>query len=119
MSESKTYLRNPDGSIRKVKQTMTETELIIDNLINRHIDIINSYESLPKTKTAPDKETLKYYNEYSKELREIELPIIKQKAIDLYSDLKGIYESGLLPEKYENEYFKFKNIIERWLFVKE
>ena len=95
--------------VNKGELTVTEIDLAV--YVNRYLTLRNQYLSLPETKSTPDAETLAFYNAVITSQNEVETAWIKEQATELYIDLQPIYEAGLLPAEYEDEYQQLENFI--------
>ncbi len=92
-----------------VDKTTTKTvTLTISNGVDKYLELEQRWLNRIQAKTVPDQETLDYYNESFVDTEE---EIIRIEAQQLYNDMNPIYEAGLLPPQYEDEYFRLKNFL--------
>lgn len=97
------YSGTTDPDIVDKYETTTE-EIDLSVYITEYLSIKNEYLALPELKTVPDAETLRAYNEQIGDLINYETEILKIKATALYNQLQPIYDAGLLPAQYNDEY---------------
>ena len=80
------------------------SEIELPQLIAEYISLKAEWDGRPVRKTAPDQETLDFFNaEFDQEDAAIRFNI-KQGAIMLLAKVKPIYDAGLLPTEYNDEY---------------
>lgn len=103
------YLSTADDGI-VVKRDDATIEL--QQLIDQYISLKQELQNLPDwTKTVPDAETLQFWNTEQEMINSQHVDQIKFAAIDLYGKVKPIYDSGLLPTRFHDEYFQLENYI--------
>ena len=94
-----------------VKTTETDSELDLSYFINQYTRIKSGIQSLPKVKTSPDQETLDHWNSVVVEDGNLQKGILNNQAKALYEVLKPIYNAGLIPSKYNDEYQQLENYV--------
>jgi len=97
----------------EVIKTISEDQPIdLTAFTTEFIDLKNSLQVLPKSKTVPDQETLDKWNNYIVIEVGIEQANLESRAVLLYNEATAIKDAGLLPAKYEDEYQQLKTFIE-------
>jgi hypothetical protein len=89
-----------------VKQ-VTDKEIDLSVLVAEYITLRTAWFNRPQPKTTPDQETLNFWNAEI----EIENAGLMGEITALYYRLKPIYEAGLLPSKYEDEYQQLESFV--------
>lgn len=99
---------NPEEILRsEVKEDLLD----LQGLVLRYQDLETRFKAVPKLKTAPDQETLDYFNNAVFLERKSLLADLLKEADLLYQDLRSIYQAGILPVKYLDEYLKLENFV--------
>ena len=68
-------------------------------------------ESIPKSKTKPDQETLDHWMGTVYVDGQADKERLDEQTVSLYGQIKPIKDVGLLPSKYDNEYKQLENYI--------
>lgn len=76
-------------------------------LVSEYLRLRTLYLGRPQPKTVPDQETLDFYNAFIT----TEIQSLISDIITLYYRIKPIYEVGLLPSKYDDEYTKLQTFV--------
>ena len=102
---SDTYLPTADdGEVIK----RTDATITLQQLIDTYVSLKNEWDNRPTRKTVPDIEAMDMWNgEFDREDATIRNNI-KVGAYSLYLKIKPIYEGGLLPARYTDEYLKLE-----------
>jgi len=95
-----------------IKTISSDNDIDLTAFINKFKKLKEDLQNTPKIKTAPDEETLEYWNEFfvHQDAQQIKA-FIDSRVKALYGDLKPIKDAGLLPSKYDDEYQQLKNYI--------
>jgi hypothetical protein len=84
-----------------------DREVDLSALVDEYLTLKTEYQDRPQVKTVPDQETLNYYNAFIV-LENVDL---ETRITVLFYRLKPIYEAGLLPSKYNDEYQQLENFV--------
>lgn len=103
------FTTDNENIIEKVDTDSVNIDL--SSLIDRYLALKSEFQALPEEKITPDQETLDFWNEKIILEKVILEDRIKNEARILYRDVKPIFDAGLLPEKYEDEYLQLENFI--------
>lgn len=87
-----------DGQIYRLIGSLDPVDLA--PLITEYLDIKQTLLTRPNIKTAPDQETLDFYNEAVRTERDRILAAVLIRARGLYEILKPINDQGILPAEY-------------------
>ena len=82
-------------------------DIDLSALVQEYVTLKDEYQSRPQTKSTPDQETLDFYNDFVN----TELGDLFSRISALFSKIKPIYEAGLLPSKYEDEYLQLESFV--------
>lgn len=104
------YFTTDDEDIVQKIDTGSEN-IDLSVLVQEYLDLKTEYQALPEIKDIPDEETLDFWNEIKMIDRAGGEVDIKEKASILLEKIKPIYEAGLLPDKYKDEYQQLINFV--------
>jgi len=90
-----------------IVRAVNSTDIDLSALVAEYITLRDAWFNRPQTKTVPDQETLIHWNEFI----ELENADLETNIRSLYLRLKPIYEAGLLPSKYEDEYQQLETFV--------
>jgi hypothetical protein len=106
---STTYIATADPTV-VIKQDQADIDLTA--LIQQYQSLKQEYLSLPDyNKTIPDQETLDFWNTEMSIMWDSQAQVIKTAAAILLSKVQPIYDAGLLPVQYEDDYNLLVNFV--------
>jgi len=99
------YIKITDDKIEKsyIRKRTIDIIAYKDELV----EIRDRLKEVPKPKTVPDQETLKFWNEFNAPFWESEE--LKKRAIYILGIFKDVYQAGQLPEKWITPLLDFQN----------
>lgn len=90
-----------------IVRRVDSTDIDLAALVQEYLTLKDMYFNRPQAKTVPDQETLDHWNEYI----DIENQDLENNIRALYYNIKPIYDAGLLPTKYHDEYNQLETFV--------